>query len=121
MQKIKTLLKIVGGLFLVILTLLIILAFTLDEETTSEVTEQASLGAYVVDGDDSLFDGYSDARVEIWASEVPDTLSDSRELITKLERGTEVELLKRSDDKWYCQVRNDSVVGWLACEWLKQP
>jgi hypothetical protein len=106
----------------VVLTIILAI-FAGDTETnTSEAVEQSSLGTYTIDGDDSLFDGYSDAGVEIWASSAMDTLSDDvsdRTLVTKLERGTEVELLQRDSNGYYCKVRRANNEGWLACEWLQ--
>lgn len=89
------------------------------KETPPAVTEQPSLDIYTINGDDSLFEGYTDARVEIWASNAHDTLSDSRTLVTKLKRGTEVELLQRDSDNWYCKIKKANHVGWLACDWLE--
>jgi|GEM_PF-3256114 hypothetical protein len=124
MQKFMKILKWVAIGFVSLLVLTIILAmFAGDTETvTLEAVEQPSLGTYTIDGDDSLFDGYSDAGVEIWASSELNTLSDDindRTLVTKLARGTEVELLQRDGNDYYCEVRHSNNKGWLACEWLQ--
>lgn len=118
MQKFMKILKWVAIGFFSLIVISVLMAIFSSDEPVAEVTEQPTLGMYKIDGDDSLFDGYSDARVEIWASEVPDTLSDDRTLVTKLERGTEVELLQRDDNDYYCKVRHNGDEGWLACEWL---
>ena len=124
MQKFMKILKwvVIGFISLVVLTI-ILAVFAGDTETgTPEAVEQSSLGTYTIDGDDSLFDGYSDAGVEIWASSAVDTLSDDtndRTLVTKLERGTEVELLQRDNNGYYCKVQHTGNEGWLDCEWLQ--
>lgn len=120
MDTVKKIFKWVTIGFFSLVILIVAIAFLFgEEETTTEVMEQSTLGTFTIDGDDSLFDGYSDERIEIWNSESPDTLSDARTLIKKLDRGTEVELLQRDSDDWYCKVKHGSDIGWLACEWLK--
>ena len=93
-----------------------------DETIMPEPTQQSPLGTYTVDGDDSLFDGYSDPTVKIWTSNTDNDLTDDitgRTMVKKLERGTEVELIQRGDGGHYCKIRHESDEGWLACEWLQ--
>lgn len=115
--------KAVGIGFIVLFVLLMLLANVGgDSEPQETVTEQQSMGTFTIDGDDSLFEGYTDQGVEIWSSDVENDLTDDiskRTLVAKLSRGTEVELLQRGTSDWYCQVRYGNDVGWLACDWLK--
>lgn len=122
MQKFMKILKGVAIGFITLVAVMILLAVIFDdEEVTPVAIEQPTLGLYTIDGDDSLFDGYTDERVEIWASSAVNTLSDyvtDRTLVTKLGRGAEVELLQRDENGYYCKVRHKNSEGWLDCEWL---
>lgn len=86
------------------------------------VTKQPIIATYTIHGDHSMFDGYNDAEVKIWASSEENTLSDDitdRTLVTNLERGDEVELLQHDEDGYYCKVRHATNEGCLDCEWLQ--
>ena len=125
MDTIKSIFKkvVIGFFSLVVLVVALVFLFGEEQVPTPAATEQPSLGTYTIDGDDSLFDGYSDPTVKIWASNTDNDLTDDitgRTIIKKLERATEVELIQRGDGGHYCKVRHQSDEGWLACEWLQK-
>ena len=121
--KLTRMTKMVGiGLGALFVLLMILANAGGDPEPQEVVQEQQSLGMFIIDGDNSLFEGYSDQGVEIWTSDIENDLSDDvskRTLVIKLARGSKVELLQRGASDWYCQVRHENETGWLACDWLQ--